>query len=251
MTFLISALFAFSAPAAVFAWLVTPKENAARSGTRVRAARARDGQRPCRARSGGFRLAGAPGPATTSTAATPPARAAEYAGASWLPPRTRVVGYYGAAARAASHVRRRRWRARGSRYGRHRVGMRGDASLMKSAGAGGRGCFGEHHRHLLERAVALAEVAGRARGDDVLPDGVAAAALAGRRDRASAGRRSCRSRRTPSRRARRGRAARCAAAPPAARGRTSRAERRAARGTLPPPSATGRSSASTSSALCL
>ena len=46
---------------------------------------------------------------------------------------------------------------------------------MKSTGAGARGGAGQVHARLLEQAVALGEVAGRARRDDVLPRRVAAA----------------------------------------------------------------------------
>ena len=45
----------------------------------------------------------------------------------------------------------------------------------------------QHHVHLVRQAVALAQVARRARGDDVLPDSSRRRASAGSRDRASAG----------------------------------------------------------------
>ena len=47
---------------------------------------------------------------------------------------------------------------------------------MNSTGAGGRGRPAQRHRRLLREPVALAQVAGRAGGDDVLPHRVAAAA---------------------------------------------------------------------------
>ena len=113
------------------------------------------------------------------------------------------------------------------------------ASLMKSAGVGGRGGFGQHHRHLLGQPVALAEIARRARCDDVLPDGVAAAAPRHHVVERQTGRRSYRNRRTPSRHGRRAHAARCVAAPRWALARTSAAGRRAARRMLLPPTAAG------------
>ncbi len=75
--------------------------------------------------------------------------------------------------------------------------------------------------------VALLQVAGSAGGDDVLPDGVAAA-VRGKRDRGSVARRSSRSRRSSTRPGRRALVSRSFAAPRAARGCTGRAGSHAA-----------------------
>ena len=60
------------------------------------------------------------------------------------------------------------------RYGVQPDGIRGAASLMKSTGCRRARRGVELHPGLLERPVALAQVARRAGGDDVLPDRLAA-----------------------------------------------------------------------------
>ena len=125
------------------------------------------------------------------------------------------------------------------RYRSQRCGIFGVASRMKSTGAGGRGGVRKLHVHLVREAVALAQVARRARGDDVLPDRVAAARARDHVVERQPPARSCRSRRSASRHGRRAPGARSSAAPSAAPARSSRAGSRVATGSAPWPSKEG------------
>ena len=115
---------------------------------------------------------------------------------------------------------RRSPRRYAARYCSHRCGIFGAASRMKSTGAGGRGGAGAP---CAPRAAAGSPCAGcrRARGDDVLPDRVAAARARDHVVERQPAARRCRSRRTASRHARTARAARSSAARSAGRARSS------------------------------
>ncbi len=120
---------------------------------------------------------GGPRPTTTSTAATAPSAALRSRSEPHrLPPRRHVCGLLRRRDAAVSHVRRQQSRRAARDTAATAWGCAAYASLMKSAGVGGRGGLGSTIETSSSEPVALAEVARRARGDDVLPDGVAASA---------------------------------------------------------------------------
>ena len=171
ITLVISFAFPRSAAEAVFASVETPKETCARSGVVATEPLPGDddrvldgGRRGCAAR---------PRPSrATRTAATAPMTASDF-----------MCPLY-AADRTPCHIRPwrrfggvRPWRSRSPGTASSVVGSPAGAAQADEERQARAGAEAAHrHRRLLREAVALAQVAGGAGGDDVLPDRVAPAA---------------------------------------------------------------------------